>query len=138
MKAERFRHLANCVHQTRRVREEAQLERSKMENLDTPFDEDDKPGPMSHFKSARDRPRSSLPRKPSTRPSRASSSTTTSYHEDSDDEAFEKMIATGEHAKYLEDLKIEQERAERRAKREQLEAQQRKKNKYSDDEQDVE
>lgn len=137
-KAERFRHLANCAHQTRRVREEAQLERSKKERSETPAAEDDATGPMSHFKTARDRPQSSLPRKPSTRPSRASSSTTTSYQEDSDDEAFEEMIATGEHAKYLENLKLEQERAERKAKREQLEAQQRKNNKNSDDEQDIE
>lgn len=87
---------------------------------------------MAHFKIARAKPR---PPRPSTRPSRASSSTTTSYREDSDDEAFEEMIATGEHAKYLEDLRVEQEREEKRKKRKELEAKQsRKKDDLIDDE----
>lgn len=126
-RAERVRHLANCTHQTRRIREEAQLERSKKESSETPAGEEDGPGPMSHFKAARANPRPRASLRPSARPPRASSSTTTSYQEDTDDEAFEEMIATGEHARYLEDLKIEQERAEKRARREQLEAEQKRK-----------
>jgi hypothetical protein len=135
-RAERVRHLANCAHQTRRVREEAQLERSKKGSSETPAAEDDGPGPMSHFKAARDNPRPRATLRPSARPSRASSSTTTSYQEDSDDEAFEEMIATGEHARYLEDLKVEQQRAEKRARREQLEAEQTRKGSRTDVDED--
>lgn len=44
------------------------------------------------------------------------------------------MIATGEHAKYLADLKYEQEREERRKKRELLDAKRKKDEVESEDE----
>lgn len=130
-KAARLRHLANCAHQTRRTREGAQLERNKKAGSETPSVQDESPGPTEHFKSAREQART---RRRNTRPSRASSTTATSYREDSDDEAFEEMIATGEHAQYLADLKLEQEREERRKKRKELEAKQKKAKHESEDE----
>ncbi|KAK9896684.1 hypothetical protein P389DRAFT_172030 [Cystobasidium minutum MCA 4210] len=130
-KAERIRHLANCAHQTRRTREEAQLERNKKASSETPSAQDESPGPMEHFKGAREKART---QRRNTRPARASSSKSTSHREDTDDEAFEEMIATGEHAQYLADLKLEQERAERRKKREELEAKKRAEQEISEDE----
>lgn len=131
-KGERIRHLANCPHQTRRTRDEAKLERSKKASSETPSAQEDPPGPMEHFKGARETFRT---RRRNTRPSRASASgKVKSYQEDTDDEAFEEMIATGEHAKYLADLKLEQEREERRKKRRELEEKQRKEAEESEEE----
>jgi hypothetical protein len=116
-KAERTRHLATCAHQPKRVREAAKQARNKKADASVPLEnDDDGPGPMSHFKEARANPKPRpRPQPLIQRPSRASSSTaTTSYAEDTDDEAFEALIADAEHQKYLQDKKDEEERAERR------------------------
>lgn len=127
--AERLKHLAYCPLTIHRIREQAQQERSgkpvsaATSSASSP-DMIEEAGPTSHFKSAREtydyNEKRSKPR-----PSRASSrrsSSKVSYQEDLDEDAFEELIAVGEHAAYLQSKKDEEARLVRKKKLEEEEA----------------